>query len=145
MKVNSLKQEVSYLKSELVKKDDELLLVKGRNFEINQRLVKIVEEKDAPHIDYHKCLIRNFNPCILYSILAKEKTLYVNQLLHLKKMIRLYFMDLCMMDVEMEFFSFFSFLRKKICVGPCDQPSGIDEMRFSKNHGVLFTTKWLIK
>ncbi|CAI9303184.1 unnamed protein product [Lactuca saligna] len=29
-----------------------LLMVKSRNFEINQRLVKIVEEKDALYVDY---------------------------------------------------------------------------------------------
>lgn len=52
MKINSLKQELSRFKLDLEKKDDEILLVQGQNFEINQRVVRIVEEKDAPHGDY---------------------------------------------------------------------------------------------
>lgn len=51
----------------------------------------------------------------LYSVLFKEKSKYVNQLLHLKKMIRLYFMDMCKMDVEMG-----EFVKKKIFVRPYD-------------------------
>lgn len=36
VKINSMNKEVSYLKSDQVKKDDELLLVKGLNFGINR-------------------------------------------------------------------------------------------------------------
>lgn len=32
--------------------DEELLLVKSQIFEINQQMAKIVEQKDAPYIDY---------------------------------------------------------------------------------------------
>ncbi|CAI9293252.1 unnamed protein product [Lactuca saligna] len=34
------------------KVDEELALVEGRNFDINQRLVRIVEQKDALNVDY---------------------------------------------------------------------------------------------
>lgn len=37
---------------ELNKENEELLFVMGQNFEINQRLVKIVEIKDVPYTNY---------------------------------------------------------------------------------------------
>ncbi|CAI9262132.1 unnamed protein product [Lactuca saligna] len=40
------------MKTELLIKDDKLVLVKGRNFKINQGLVKIVENKYAPNVEY---------------------------------------------------------------------------------------------
>ena len=46
-KNTSPKEEVVIMKRELVKKEYELLLFKRRKFEINQRLVKIIEQMDA--------------------------------------------------------------------------------------------------
>ncbi|CAI9303283.1 unnamed protein product [Lactuca saligna] len=57
VKITSIKHEWTFAKTELVKRDDEILLVKGQNFEINQRLVKNLEEKDAPHVDYMSALL----------------------------------------------------------------------------------------
>ncbi|CAI9261725.1 unnamed protein product [Lactuca saligna] len=51
-KFTLLKDELMIVKTKLIKKDNELLIVKGKTFEINKSLVKIVEEKDAPYVDY---------------------------------------------------------------------------------------------
>lgn len=62
-KINSLKEELTKKKADLVKVKNEMLLVKGRNFEINQHLVKIVEEKYALHVDYmSKILYEKLKP-----------------------------------------------------------------------------------
>lgn len=37
---------------DLGKTNEEVLLVKGQNFQINQQLVKIIETKDAPYVNY---------------------------------------------------------------------------------------------
>lgn len=37
--------------------NEEILLVESRNFSINQRLVKVVEDKDATYVDYFSQLI----------------------------------------------------------------------------------------
>ncbi|CAI9276692.1 unnamed protein product [Lactuca saligna] len=50
--IKSVKRELMFVKSELVKIDDEMFLVKGFNFEINKMLVKIIKAKDASHVDY---------------------------------------------------------------------------------------------
>lgn len=57
MKIDSLKLKLSFVQTEVAKKDDELPLVKASNFEINQRLTKTVEYKDAPYIDYISALL----------------------------------------------------------------------------------------
>lgn len=57
VKITSIKHELMFAKTELVNRDDEILLVKGQNFEINQRFIKNIEEKDAPHVDYMFALL----------------------------------------------------------------------------------------
>lgn len=42
-------------------------------------------------------------------------------------MSRFYIMELYKMDMEIK-----DILKNKIIVGPCDQPSGIDEMRYGQ-------------
>lgn len=56
-KIKFLKRELHIAKANLIRSDDEWLLAKGRNFEINQRLVRIVENKDAPYVDYMSRLL----------------------------------------------------------------------------------------
>lgn len=56
-KVKVLKEQFKNATIELGKMNEELLLVKGQNFEINQSLVKIVENKDAPYADCTSQLI----------------------------------------------------------------------------------------
>ncbi|CAI9291955.1 unnamed protein product [Lactuca saligna] len=51
-KITSLKWELMFAKTDIFKRDVELLLFNGWNFEIKQRLVNIEEEKDAPSVDY---------------------------------------------------------------------------------------------
>ncbi|CAI9267960.1 unnamed protein product [Lactuca saligna] len=71
-KFTSLKKELMIVQNELVKKDYEQLLVKGRNFEINQRIFKITEQKDSPYVDYIlKLLGAKLQP--LYSKLSVTK------------------------------------------------------------------------
>lgn len=54
------------------------------------------------------------------AILAKEKPKYMNQITHLDKMIRFYFVEINKMDVELAIF-----LKKKPTPGPCGQPDDI--------------------
>lgn len=51
-KVKSLPLELRHVKIDFEKNDEELQLVKGKLFDINQRLIRITKEKDAPHIHY---------------------------------------------------------------------------------------------
>lgn len=50
--INSLKLELTKMKRDFEKNDEQLLLVKGRNLEIDQRVVRILEWKHAPYMDY---------------------------------------------------------------------------------------------
>lgn len=51
-KVKSLRLYLRYMKWDFEKNDEELLHVKGWNYEINQWLVRIMEEKVDPHVNY---------------------------------------------------------------------------------------------
>lgn len=51
-KINFVKAKLKTMKIESLIKDDKVFLVKGRNFKINQGLVKIVENKYAPNVEY---------------------------------------------------------------------------------------------
>lgn len=50
--ITSLQQDLNFIKENIVKKDNEHILVKAQNFDINQRLTKFVKENDAPYIVY---------------------------------------------------------------------------------------------
>lgn len=49
--------ELKQTKKELENVKEDMILTKGRNFEINQILVRIMEEKYAPYVDYMSQLL----------------------------------------------------------------------------------------
>lgn len=51
-KIKVHKEQLKHVVMDLGKANEEILLVKGRNFKINQRLVNFVETKDAPYTGY---------------------------------------------------------------------------------------------
>lgn len=52
-----LKQEIHFMKEDIAKKDDDVVLVNACNIDINQRITKISKVKDAPYVDHISILL----------------------------------------------------------------------------------------
>lgn len=52
-----MKQDLRNVHSNIAKMDNKRFLVKVQNFEIHQRLVRIIENKDVPYVDYMSRLL----------------------------------------------------------------------------------------
>lgn len=94
--------------------NDELL-----NYKV--RVVRRINNKEFMFSFVDLPLMNPHEWFMLFSIFNMDNEKYVNQIIHLKKIIRFYFLEICKMDVELAEF----LKKKKTSIGPCDQANTI--------------------